>query len=133
MTKYLSTGAIHVREVNLWAHVGVLEEERSMGQDFLLDFSLWLDVREAAGNDKIEHCADYSVAIKGLQQLAFGIRCFTIETFSEKILDYLETIYGPIPVKICLRKCNPPIKGFSGTVEIERYRYIEELNGYVNF
>tara|TARA_B100000700_G_C14957548_1_gene814736 strand:- start:626 stop:1027 length:402 start_codon:yes stop_codon:yes gene_type:complete len=131
MIEYLSLGAIHVRSINLWAHVGVLEEERLLGQEFLLDFSLWLDVRKTVEKDKIEDSADYSIAIKGLQQLAFEISCFTIETFSEQILDFLETIYGPVPVKICLRKCNPPIKGFSGNVEIERFRYMESLKGYV--
>ena len=31
--------AIHIKNINLWAHVGVLEKERLHGQNYLLDIS----------------------------------------------------------------------------------------------
>ena len=34
--------ALHVRDLRLWAHVGVLESERREGQWFALDLSLSL-------------------------------------------------------------------------------------------
>ena len=51
MNDRLPSGVIHVDDLNLWAHVGVLNEERLMGQSFLLDFSLWLDIDRAAVKD----------------------------------------------------------------------------------
>ena len=36
--------AIHVRDLMLWAHVGVLEHERRDGQWFSLDITLWQDL-----------------------------------------------------------------------------------------
>ena len=125
MRNKLPSGVIKIRGVNLWAHVGVLESERLLGQDFLLDISLWIDVSNAATYDDVKLSADYSVAIKGLQKLSFTIKCLTIEMFGDKILDYLEGLYGPIPIKIILKKCRPPIKGFQGSVEIEMSRNYE--------
>tara|TARA_Y100001968_G_C19307810_1_gene692521 strand:- start:78 stop:470 length:393 start_codon:yes stop_codon:yes gene_type:complete len=115
---------INVKDLTLWAHVGVLEKERLLGQPFSLDFSLWIDVSNAARNDDLSATVDYSIPIKGLQDLAFRENCLTIERFSETILDFLEGLYGQIPMKIVLRKCEPPVAGFNGYVEIERKRNI---------
>ncbi len=123
MTNYLSSGAIHVRDIALWSHVGVLDQEQLLGQKFLLDFSLWLDLDHAAIKDDLKLTADYSLAISQLQELAFQCKCLTIEHFSERILNELESIYGAIPMQVKLRKCNAPVAGFSGVVEVERSRF----------
>ncbi len=122
MTKPLPTGTVQVRNLNLWAHVGVLEKEQLHGQKFTLDFSLWLNLDEAARNDDIYSTCDYSTAIREIQTFSFKIRCQTMERFTEQILDKLEELYGKIPMTAVLRKCNPPINGFTGDVAIERRR-----------
>ena len=123
MNNYLLGGAIHVKDVNLWAHVGVLEQERTFGQDFLLDFSLWFDMNRVAKEDDLSTTADYGLAISALQELASQLNCNTIEHFSELILDCLESLYGSIPMQVYLRKCSAPIPGFNGTVGVERRRH----------
>ena len=125
MNNHLPHGAIHVQELKLWAHVGVLEKERLFGQYFLLDFTLWIDLDKVSKSDKLSDTADYSKAINDLHNLAFELNCQTIEFFSEKILDLLEENYGPIPMLVFLRKCNVPIEGFQGIVGIERSRYLK--------
>ncbi len=122
MNDSIDLGVIHVENVNLWAHVGVLDKERLLGQDFLVDFSIWVDIEDASKNDNLSSTVDYSLAIKGLQKLAFQARFFTIERFSDHLLDYLESLYGPLPMRLFLRKCAPPVEGFSGSVGIERKR-----------
>ena len=123
MSNNLPLGAIHVRDINLWAHVGVIEQERVFGQMFLLDFSLWLNMESVALNDELSQTADYSLAINDLQQFSFQLTCHTIEHFSELILNRLESIYGPLPMQVFLRKCSPPIPGFTGFVGVERFRH----------
>ena len=115
--------AIHVRDLRLWAHVGVLDHERRDGQWFRLDLSLWLDLSQSAADDDLAFSADYSLAIRDLQQLSRSIRCLTIEHFSEQMLDRLETLYGPIPVWLRLTKCAAPVPGFNGRVFVERSRH----------
>ncbi|MBL6802408.1 MAG: dihydroneopterin aldolase [Synechococcus sp. BS307-5m-G38] len=115
--------AIHIRELRLWAHVGVLEQERRDGQWFSLDISFWLDLSRAAAADDLASSLDYSVAIQALQGLAREIRCLTIEHFSEQVLDRLEQLYGPVPVRLMLSKCAAPVPGFDGRVAVERCRH----------
>ena len=115
--------AIHIRELRLWAHVGVLEQERRDGQWFSLDISFWLDLSRAAAADDLASSLDYSVAIQALQGLARDIRCLTIEHFSEQVLDRLEQLYGPVPVRLTLSKCAAPVPGFDGRVAVERCRH----------
>ena len=123
MKHCLPLGAIHVKDARLWSHVGVFEYERITGQWFSLDFSLWLDLDQAAIDDDLSLTADYSLAIRELQGIAHTLKCFTIEHFSEQILNCLESLYGPIPMRVLLRKCNAPVSGFNGSVEVERVRY----------
>ena len=115
--------AIHIRELRLWAHVGVLEQERRDGQWFSLDISFWLDLSRAAAADDLASSLDYSVAIQALQGLAREIRCLTIEHFSEQVLDRLEQLYGPVPVRLMLSKCAAPVPGFDSRVAVERCRH----------
>ena len=122
MTQFNNLSAIHIKDINLWAHVGVLESERINGQSFVLDISFWLDLEESSKYDQLEKSIDYSEAIKAVKKLSFEIKCLTIEYFSDQILNLLESIYGPVPINILLKKCSPPIDGFTGSVLIERKR-----------
>ena len=115
--------ALHVRDLRLWAHVGVLDSERRDGQWFALDLSFQIDLSSAAADDDLGATLDYSEAIIALQDLARTIRCLTIEHFSEQILNRLDALYGPVPIWLRLCKCSPPVAGFTGTVMVERSRH----------
>ena len=127
MNQFKNSSAIHIKNINLWAHVGVLESERIHGQSFVLDISFWLDLNEASKLDQLDQSIDYSEAIKAVQQLSFDIKCLTIEYFSDQILNVLESRYGKIPINIMLKKCSPPINGFTGSVLIEKKRNFSSL------
>jgi dihydroneopterin aldolase len=114
---------ILVRNLRLWAHVGVLEAERQLGQWFELDLSLAWDLAASGRSDQLEASLDYSRAIVALQRQARQVRCLTLEHYGELILDQLEALYGPVPVQLELRKCAAPVPGFSGTVAVRRHRH----------
>ena len=115
--------AIHIRDLMLWAHVGVLDHERRDGQWFSLDITLWQDLSLAAADDDLAASLDYSRAIVALQELSRDLVCQTIEYFSDRVLDQLERLYGPVPVRLELRKCAAPVPGFHGVVAVERCRH----------
>ena len=127
MNRFQKSSAIHIKDINLWAHVGVLESERINGQSFVLDISFWLDLDESSKLDQLEKSIDYSVAIKAIQNLSYKIQCFTIEYFSDQILNELEALYGHVPMIIMLQKCSPPIAGFTGSVSIEKKRNFSQI------
>jgi dihydroneopterin aldolase len=114
--------AIHIRDLELWAHVGVLEQERRDGQWFRLDIKFELDLSSAAVADDLSASLDYSLAIQALQMLGREICCLTIEHFSERVLDRLQELYGPVPIWLRLTKCAAPVPGFRGLVAVERSR-----------
>jgi len=115
--------ALHISDLRVWAHVGVLDHERRDGQWFSLDLSMRLDLDDAARNDDLSRSADYSLAVQAVQSLANSLQCQTIEHFSERVLALLEELYGPVPMRVLLRKCAAPIPGFGGTVAVERHRH----------
>lgn len=113
---------IEVRGLKVWAHVGVLERERLHGQWFSLDFRLRSDLSAAAHGDDLALSQDYGLAIQALQRQSRTIYCLTIEHYSERILDLLEELYGPLAVEVQLTKCRAPVAGFSGEVSVTRSR-----------
>ena len=67
---------IVVRDLRLWAHVGVLESERQLGQWFELDLELGVDLSAAAAGfvrEKLEG-ADQGAQRQGLHRLLVGCR-----------------------------------------------------------
>ena len=107
---------IVVRDLRLWAHVGVLESERQLGQWFELDLELGVDLNAAAAGDDLAASLDYSRAIKALQRQASEVQVQTLEHYSELMFDCLEELYGPVPMQLELRKCRAPVPGFGGRV-----------------
>ena len=119
----LPRDCILVRNLRLWAHVGVLEHERLLGQWFELDLELGWDLSAAAASDDLSATLDYCQAITALQRQARTLRCLTLEHWSERILQLLEDLYGPVPMRLELRKCQAPVPGFTGSVAVRRQRH----------
>lgn len=115
--------AILVQGLRLWAHVGVLEHERELGQWFEVDLTLGVDLAAAARSDALADTLDYGQLITALQQQARSIRCQTLEHYSERMLDLAETLFGPVPITLELRKCSAPVPGFGGVVAVRRQRF----------
>jgi len=124
---YPGRDAIHVSGLRLWAHVGVLERERELGQWFELELSLWHDLTATGRSDDLAFSHDYGQGIQALQQLALQLRCLTIEHFAERLMDRLEALFGAVPQRLLLTKCQAPVPGFRGRVAVERWRHAEVL------
>ena len=110
---------IVVRGLRLWAHVGVLEGERRLGQWFELDLELAVDLAAAGRSDDLADSLDYGLLIQALQRQARSIRCRTLEHYAEQILAVCRA-QGARGVALELRKCAAPVPGFSGTVAVQR-------------
>ena len=111
---------LKIENIKLWARVGVLDEERELGQLFILDIFLWTDFEKCTANDDIKETVDYSKLVNLLKDQSKKIYCFTIEKYSNVILEIIDREFKPTKIKIILTKCNPPITGFNGKVSIVR-------------
>ena len=111
---------LKIENIKLWARVGVLEEERKLGQFFSLDILLWTDFEDCTVNDDIKKTVDYSKLVEILKGQSKKIYCFTIEKYSNIILEIINSQFKLSKIQIILTKCNPPIIGFDGKVSIVR-------------
>lgn len=111
-----------VRGLRLWAHVGVFEHERRDGQWFELSYRLGANLSVPARDDHLAAGLNYATGVAALQLQARSLCCHTIEHYAERILDCLESCYGPVPIELELIKCAAPIPGFSGAVGVVRRR-----------
>ena len=111
---------IKINNIKLWARVGVLEDERELGQLFNLDVFLWADFENCTQNDDIKSTVDYSKLVEILKFQSKKICCFTIEKYSNEILKIIVEEFQLNRIKIILTKCKPPIDGFDGKVSIVR-------------
>ena len=111
---------LKIDNIRLWARVGVLDEERELGQLFSLDIFLWTDFKKCTANDDIKKTVDYSKLVEILKDQSKKIYCFTIEKYSKAILEIIDQEFKLSKIKIILTKCNPPITGFDGKVSIVR-------------
>ena len=111
---------LKIENIKLWARVGVLDEERELGQLFILDIFLWTDFEKCTADDDIKKTVDYSKLVEILKGQSKKIYCFTIEKYSNQILEIINSEFKLSKIKIILTKCNPPITGFDGKVSIVR-------------
>ena len=111
---------LKIENIKLWTRVGVLDKERELGQLFNLDIFLWTDFEECTENDDIKKTVDYSKLVEILKNHSKKISCFTIEKYSNTILEIIDKEFKLSKIKIILTKCNPPITGFDGKVSIVR-------------
>ena len=111
---------LKIENIKLWARVGVLDKERELGQLFILDIFLWTNFEKCTVNDDIKKTVDYSKLVQILKEQSKKIYCFTIEKYSNAILEIIDQEFKLSKIKIILTKCNPPITGFDGKVSIVR-------------
>ena len=111
---------LKINNIKLWARVGVLEEERRIGQIFKLDVFLWADFQNCTKNDDIKKTIDYAKLVEILKNQSKKICCFTIEKYSDEILKIINEEFKFNKIRITLTKCKPPIIGFEGDVSIVR-------------
>jgi len=111
---------LKIENIKLWARVGVLDEERKLGQLFSLDIFLWTDFEKCTVNDDVRKTVDYSKLVQIIKDQSKKINCFTIEKYSNAILEIIDQEIESSNNKIILTKCNPPIIGFDGKVSIVR-------------
>jgi len=111
---------LEIKDIKIWARVGVLDEERKLGQLFSLDVSLWSDFSSCTKMDDLNSTIDYAVLINDIKTHSINFSCLTIEKYSCEILSIIVKKFNPQRVKIKLTKCDPPIAGFTGEVSIVR-------------
>jgi 7,8-dihydroneopterin aldolase/epimerase/oxygenase len=131
--KYLLTGewevnavdVINLRGISCYGYHGVLSEERALGQRFVVNLRLYLDVRRAAATDDVRDTVNYAEVYQHVKHIVEGQPKNLLETVAEaiakRLLENYELLEG---VSVEIEKPSAPIPGTfeSVSVWVERWR-----------
>jgi 7,8-dihydroneopterin aldolase/epimerase/oxygenase len=111
-------GIIEIEGMEFYAYHGHYEEERIVGNRFLLDLKIEADCSAAAQSDNIKDAVNYQVAYKIIREEMLK-KSHLLENIAQRILDALHAnMKGIKKATIKVRKMNPPMGGQIKSVSI---------------
>ncbi|EHJ53188.1 dihydroneopterin aldolase [Streptococcus macacae] len=117
MDKIILTGC------RFYAYHGALAEEQILGQIFVIDAELFLDLTAASQTDNLEDTVHYGLVFKTIKKCVENNKFQLIEKLAgvicQDIFDHFRLVQS---IKIKITKENPPIAGHYNTVGIELER-----------
>jgi dihydroneopterin aldolase len=115
-------GIIEIEEMEFYAYHGHYEEERVVGNRFLLDLKIEADCDKAAESDRIHDALNYQTAYKIIRE-QMQEKSHLLENIAKRILDALyENLEGIKKATIKVRKMNPPMGGQIKSVSVTMSR-----------
>jgi dihydroneopterin aldolase len=113
---------IELQGIVLHGFHGVLEEERRVGQRFLVDVELDLAHEEAAVSDRIEDAVDYRQVVARVREISDARAYRLLEAFAAEIANALAAELPVTAVRVRVRKpdvvLDPPVE--HAAVRVER-------------
>ncbi|MDX1620624.1 MAG: dihydroneopterin aldolase [Nitriliruptorales bacterium] len=117
-------GRIEIKGLDGWGHHGVLEHERTVGQRFLVDAVLEVDLTAAGDTDQLEDTVDYRDLAIRLYNVVGGEPCQLLEALAARLLDECMTDPRVTAAEVTVTKPNAPLsvpaRGVAVTVERTR-------------
>jgi 7,8-dihydroneopterin aldolase/epimerase/oxygenase len=107
---------VEVRDLRVFGHHGVHEEERERGQDFLFDVEL--RVGERGATDRLEDAVDYVEVARAVQEVSDARQYALLEALASALADELERRFSPERVRVRVRKPEVRPAGLEGTVAV---------------
>ena len=106
-----------------YAYHGINPEERALGQRFVIDVALELDLRPAGQSDDLGSTVNYATVYRIVERAIEGPACNLIEALAERIAQGALAEAGGSAVRVRVGKPWAPIKGAAaGQVAVEIYR-----------
>jgi 7,8-dihydroneopterin aldolase/epimerase/oxygenase len=103
------TDRITLRGIRSRGFHGVLESERRLGQDFVVDVVLLLDTAPAASTDDVRATVDYGTVAQRLAAVVAGEPVNLIETLAQRLADDCLTESRVQGVEVTVHKPQAPI------------------------
>jgi 7,8-dihydroneopterin aldolase/epimerase/oxygenase len=102
--------AIFVNGLVLHAYHGVMPHEGKVGQPFVLDIVLDIDLTEASRTDKLRHTVSYELLVRTVSEAFCAHRYRLVEAAAGAVADAVLDRYPPLrSIRITVRKPHAPI------------------------
>lgn len=97
--------------MEFYGYHGVLPEEQSLGQRFIVDVELYLDLRKAGESDDPECTVNYARVFELVESIAGGRPHRLIESVAEAIAAAVLEHFPVIETRVRVKKPQAPIPG----------------------
>jgi dihydroneopterin aldolase len=106
--------------LTFYGYHGVNPEERQLGQRFVVDVALTLDLEPAGQSDDLTRTIDYGAVYRLIRDMVEGPPCNLIEAVAERIAQAILSRTGARLVEVRVAKPWAPVKGMvAGEVAVE--------------
>lgn len=109
--------SITITDIRVFAHHGVLPEEKARGQEFLIDVKMVLEEGKA-DEDDLSATVDYAEVAAAVATLATSTEYDLIETLASEIVEHLLSIEGVAEASVTVKKPNAPMPVEAGWVGV---------------
>jgi 7,8-dihydroneopterin aldolase/epimerase/oxygenase len=115
--------SIFVTGLLIHAHHGVMDHEEKVGQRFIIDLELWLDLSDASRSDKLADTVSYSAIVETATQ-AFTSRNYRlVEAAAGSMADaILATFPRVASIRVTVHKPHAPVAAIFGDVGVTLLR-----------
>lgn len=110
---------IHIRRLEIFANHGVIPEENTLGQKFIISADLYKDLRRAGKTDDVNETVHYGQAAVLIKQISEKSVFKLIEKLAEEIADALLKKFPVEKVKVTIEKPWAPVRLPLETVAVE--------------
>ena len=122
---------IYLKDIEIFANHGVFQEEKTLGQKFILSLELSLDIKEAATTCDLTKSVHYGELCHKVIDVFQKENCNLIETVVNKVAMFiLDNYYMVKAVKVNLKKPWAPIGRHLDDAAVEMVR--ERHNAYIS-
>lgn len=103
---------IHLKKLRFHGRHGVLPEEAALGQPWIIDLDLVVDIAHAAATDDLAHTVNYADVYAQVRDIVTGERFDLIETLANRILSAVLSAHPLVrSATITVHKPHVPIPG----------------------
>jgi dihydroneopterin aldolase len=111
---------IFVNQMEFYGYHGVFPEETRLGQRFIVDLMVLIDLKKAGESDELDYSVNYGELFQVCKEIVEGKPYKLVEAIAEKIAETVLkkfTLVSEATVKVI--KPDPPIPGHYRSVAVE--------------
>jgi dihydroneopterin aldolase len=102
---------IELKKMTFYAYHGVFEQERKIGNIFIVNLALFLDLQKAADSDNLVDTINYA-EVFDLTKAEMAIPSCLLEHVANRIIQKIKQAFPQVEkVRIRLAKTKPPLLG----------------------
>jgi dihydroneopterin aldolase len=115
--------AIFLKGLQFYGYHGALPEENKIGQIFIVDITLSVDLTKAGISDDVLDTVHYGEVFEDAKAIMEGPPVNLLEHLAERIAKRINSHYNRVmETKVRITKKNPPIQGHYDGVGVEIVR-----------